>query len=453
VALYTDTNYQGDCAILDIGAYSNLGSLSTSFLDNVKSIQIGSATTALLYPDVDFGGDFELLQDGDSDLSNNTIGTMNTASIKVLDRVNPPEAPVLTLPDTITTATDLTLAWTTVAGEQTSSTLSGPDGYAQSLDWQETGTWKVGTLAEGTYQWLVQARNLVGTAKITQEFTVTKVTVAPLSHMIDLPDISTSDAVLLTWEVDQGEQNIDHFEIQYRGSGADWTDLADQPGKDERQLTFWGKAGQSYEFRMRAVNSDGTAEEYLTVPETSTLIVDSCVIDGFEGIDPGDDNRNGASIMEIGGTQTHNWCAPANRIDGDGIDHADWVTFTVKAGDSLRFATKPIDLASAALLSLYDTDQKTFIAEARPASVDGSASLDWTAPADGTYYILLTPMNKNINGTNTNYEVSIEVKSTVQPGTLVCGSVAIPALLAGGYAVSKEVKKNKKRLERKAMGR
>ena len=456
VALFTDTAYQGTCQLMEIGDYSNLASLATSCLDNVKSIQVGAGVTALVYPDVDFGGTYELFQDGDSNLADNPIGTMNAASIKVVTRINPPEPPVLSLPVAITSDLDLTLSWIAVAGEQTRSTLTGPDDYSNTLEWQEGSAWNVGMLPAGTYEWTVEARNLAGTASITQEFTVEKAPIntdLPLSHLVDLPDITTSSAATIYWEMDQGADAIDHFELQYRAPQGEWSDYSEKPGAAARSMIFWGTPDNTYEFRLRAVDTLGNAEEYLSVAETYTLFVASCVTDSYEGSDPGDDDISGTSIMEEGATQAHNWCAPILRGDGTARDTGDWISFTAVAGDQLRLTIKPTDLASAALLTLYESDGVTFIGEARPSNSDASASLDWTAPVDGVYYLKLTPIDSRITGTDTTYEVGIEVKSQVQPTTLICGSAAIPALLAGGYAVSKQVKKQKKRKERKVMGR
>lgn len=449
VALHDALEYQGNCQLLDIGEYSNLG----AYLDNVKSIQVGAGVTAVAYPDVDYGGNLELFQDGDDNLGDNLIGSMNMASIKVVSRISPPEPPVLSLPDSITAAVNLTLSWNAVAGVQTSSTLTGPDGYIQNLDWQEGAAWTVGLLPVGDYEWTVQARNLAGTASITQAFSVGNATTLPLSHLNDLPDITTSTAVLLTWEVDEGADTINHFELQTRDLGGEWADYSIKPGAEERQLTIWGNPGQTLEFRLRAVDNVGIAEEYLTVPETSTLFVVTCIEDGFEGANPGDDDISFGTLMEEGATQTHNWCAPYSDVIQLVGGDVDWISFTATAGDSLRLATEPVGLASAALLTLYEPDGVTFIGEARPSSVDGSGSLDWTVPIDGTYYMKLTPLASQITGSDTEYKVTIELKSKLQTTTLVCGSVAIPALLAGAYAASKVVKKEQKRRERKIMGR
>ncbi len=453
VALYTEADYQGTCQVFEIGDYANLGTLTPPFLDNTRSIQVGGGVSTLLYPDVDFGGTYELFQDGDSNLADNGIGAYNAASMKVIGRVNPPEPPVLTLPDPITTTLNLNLGWTVAAGEQTRSTLTGPDGYSANLDWQDGNSWAIGLLAAGDYTWMVEARNLAGTTSITQEFTVTRGSVLPVSHMNALPQITNSSAVMLTWEVDQSADSIDHFEFQTSNPGGDWVDLADKPDGSLRQWVYWGTPGQTVQFRMRAVDNVGNAEEYISVPETSTLFVQSCIVDAYEGSDPGDDDISGATLMVVGTPVSHNWCAPVTRGDGSQNDNVDWISFAATTGDQLRFKTTATNLGSAALLTLYDTDGATFIGEARPLSADGSASLDWTVPVDGTYFLKLERIDTRIHGTDTEYEVGIELKSKVQPGTLVCGAAALPALLAGGYAVNKQVKKTKKRYHREAMGR
>jgi len=453
MALYTDAEYQGTCKVFDVGSYKNLGSLDPSFLDNTRSIQVGSGVTALLYPDPDFGGTFELFQDGDGNLADNLIGAYNTASMKVLNRVNPPEPPTLELPEIITTNLDLTLRWTAAEGVQTSSVLTGPDGFIQTLDWQEGGSWQVGLLPEGDYQWTVEARNLAGTATITQEFPVIKASILPLTHLNPLPQIVSSSAVLLTWEIDQGADGIDHFELQTQTPGNDWVDYPVKPGKDDRQLVYWGKPGKTVLFRLRAVDIIGNGEEFLSVAEVGTLFVDGCLADEYDLTEVGDSAISRVTLLEVGNTQTHNWCVTPSQIEEGITRDVDWVSFTATAGQQLRLTTKPVDLASAALLTLYEPDGVTLIGEARPSNASASASLDWTAPVDGTYFVKLTSLDDRITGTDTHYEFGIELKGQLQPGTLIGGGAAIPALLAGGYAVSKQVKRQKRRMERKVMGR
>jgi murein DD-endopeptidase MepM/ murein hydrolase activator NlpD len=433
-ALYTEKEFQGVCQLIDIGEYPNLGSLTPPFLDNVASIQVGAGVSAIVFPDPDFSGQLELFQDGDSNLSDNTIGINNAASLKVVTRLTPPVPPALTLPEVITETMNLSLQWSTNPDEQTRSELTGPNGFSQTMDWQSGNTWQVGPLAPGVHQWSVEALNLAGTAKTTQEFTVETAIFPPVSHLEDLPLTVNSSVVLLKWAVDSGADAIDHFNLQLRTPGGEWVDWPDALGKDKREVLVWGEPGSTVEFRLRAVDLIGSAEEYNTIPETVTTFSQACGEDAFEGTPPGDDEFATAAPLATGDVQLHNWC-PA----GD----ADWVAFSAKAGDQIKFTTKPIDLGSAASLQLYKADGSTFLGEARPQNADAGAALEWIVPEAGVYTVRLSPVDARITGTDTKYQLGIEVKSTVETVPLICGSAAIPALLGGAYALTKKVQKKK----------
>lgn len=444
VALYTARGYQGVCKVLDIGDYSNLAALDPSFLDDVISLQVGAGVSAVLYPDPDFSGLQELFQDGDSDLSDNVIGAATAASLKVLPRITPPVPPTLILPQAISETTDLVLQWTAGEGEQTSNQLTGPHSYTNNLDWQDGKGWQVGMLPVGTYTWTVTARNLAGTTSATQEFTVAAKLDPPSSKLDELPIEVNSSAVNLTWQVLSGVDGLDHFNIQFRIQGQDWQEVPDKPGKDTREYLFWGQPGTTVEFRMQAVDILGNAEELNTLPEAMTTFVATCGDDAFEGTGAGDDEFTSAAPLKPGSLQVHNWCQA-----GD----VDWVVFSAKAGDQMRFSTKAVDLASAANLTLYEPDGTTVIGSAKPANAGAEGVLDWTAPVDGVYALKMTPEDGRIAGTDTKYQLNVESKSTVQPTTLICGSAAIPALLGGSYLLAKRAKKvSKQKKHTKNMG-
>jgi len=443
VAIHSARGFQGVCSLLDIGNYPNLAVLEPNFLDNVISLQVGAGVSAVLFPDTDFRGLLELFQDGDADLSDNLIGAGNAGSIKVLPRITPPIPPTLILPEVITEVTELQLQWTAGEGEETRSELTGPDNYTNSLDWQTGKNWQVGTLPVGTYTWTVTARNLAGTTSATQEFDVTAKMDAPSSRMDELPLAISSSVVKLTWQVLSGADGLDHFNIQYRLQGKDWQELPEEPGKDAREMLFWGQPGSTVEFRLQAVDILGNAEEFNTIPEAFTTFVAPCSEDGFEGIDAGDDQVDGASLIESGVKQVHNWC-PAGDVD--------WVVFNALMGDQMRFTTKALDLASAANLQLYKTDG-SLLGEVKPQNASADGVLEWTVPEDGLFALKLTPVDGRIAGTDTEYELNLEKKSTVEPGTLICGSAAIPVLLGGGYLAAKRAKKVQKQKKRaKNMG-
>ena len=443
-ALYTAANFRGICQVLDVGDYANLAALPSNFLDNTFSIQVGSGISAVLYPETDFNGLPELFQNGDSDLSDNVIGAATAGSIRVLPRVVPPVPAELTLPEVITDATDLTLLWNVADGEETSSQLIGPDDYVNALDWQSGESWYVGMLPAGTYTWTLHARNLAGTTSITQEFDVVEKDSPPSARLDELPLVTNSSAVNLTWKVLSGADRLDHFNLQYRIQGQEWVELPEEPGAAAREFLFWGTPGATMEFRLQAVDSQGNAEEFNTIPETVTTFVGTCSGDEYEGNEPGDDSLAGAAIITAGEPQTHDWCQ-----SGD----TDWLTFSALLGDQLQFTTKAVDLASAAKLTLYEPDGVTLIGTAVPATVKANGTLDWTAPADGIYVLKLEPVDNRISGQASKYSVEVSSRSTVEPGTLICGSALLPLLVGGGYAVSKQAKRYRaKRMRAKNMG-
>lgn len=433
-AIYTQSNFQGQCQVLDVGSYSDLDKLDQVKTGQVKSIQVGSGVSAMLFTERGFAGTIELLQSADADLSDNPAGANGLGSLQITNRILPPVAPVLAVPSPLSTTSEITLAWSVLSGVETRSELTGPNGYLQSLDWQSGTSWTVGLLPAGDYQWTVEARNLAGSTTVTQDFTIVKNLTAPESAMKALPELSQSNALLLEWQVNSGSDRIDHFELQYRLNGGEWQNYTETLDGTLRQVTFAAQAGHSYEFRMRAVGNDGTEESFPDAAETYTQIpaADVCVPDAFELY--GDNVRESAQALQVGVEQVHNWCPK---------DDQDWVSFNATAGTSLRITTEPGALNSAAGFTLFDVDGTTFIGGGAPADANSGAAMEWIVPADGTYYLQVKPVDGTINGTDARYTLSVASQGTVQPGTLICGSVSIPALLGGIYAAAKQIKKKR----------
>jgi murein DD-endopeptidase MepM/ murein hydrolase activator NlpD len=432
--LYSETNFQGTCQALDIGDYANMDNLYVKS-DQTRSVQLGSGVSLLLYTDPNFGGTQELFQNGDSDLSDNIVRNLTVSSVKVVKFIVPPTVPTLTLPKEATTEDGVTLAWTVDDGVETRADLTGPNGYTQSLEWQTGGSWSVGLLAAGDYTLKVEARNLAGNTSIAEDFTISTPITLPVVKFTTLPEQMNSTAIPLAWTVTSGSENIDHFEIQWQLDGGEWTSWETQPAASDRKVTFTGEMGHSYGFRIRGVEANGKAADFSGLTAVSTAIASACQDDQYEGTAPGDDEQGSAASLLVGTPQTHNWCPAAD---------VDWVAFQATKDEELRLTTTAVGNNAAAIEQLYDTDGVTQLGINTPADGNTQASLDWTVPADGIYYIKYSPVDRQISGTDASYKVDVEVQNTVQTTPLVCGSIAIPAVLGGAYAlVSKSVKKKK----------
>lgn len=433
-AVYSEFNFQGTCQVLDIGDYGDLDATAVK-VGQVKSMIVNAGISAVLYPERNFGGQVELLQNSAASLPDATSVGANLASMRVVSHINPPAVPELTLPATLTDNVPLNLAWNVADGSETTSHLSGPNGFDVNLDWQTGNSWQMGPLAAGDYQWTVTSRNLAGTASASQDFSITTASVPPVTQMQALPEVSQSTVIPLQWQVTAGVDRVDHFELQYRVDGGDWNNVDPNPAGTARQANFTGESGRTYEFRIRAVAADNISENFPDAAQAVTRVADMsvCQPDLYEGAS-GDGSFASASPLVVGDTQEHTWC-PA----GD----TDWVIFEAKAGEKLQVTTEPLTAGSAASVTLYDVDGSTVLGSVQPADQSSGTSLDWTVPVDGTYALSLSPSNPAAVGTDARYKVSVQTKGTIEPAPLICGGVTIPAALAGLYVVAKQMKKKR----------
>jgi murein DD-endopeptidase MepM/ murein hydrolase activator NlpD len=434
VALYSDPDFQGSCQLLKAGEYANLADLPLVGADKAQSIQVGSNVTALLYPEIDFAGVEEVFQDGDNNLGNNPIGSANAASAKVIARQLLPAPVSITLPDAISTDTVLTIAWSTEAGVETRAALKGPGEFTTWLDWQAGGTWQVGRLDRGNYTLVVEARNAVGIATTTQEFSVNRVNAAPETHMQYLAQGSKSTSIKLTWVVDSGAATIDHFDLQWREGKGEWTAWTEPLGRTAREAIFWAVPDKLYEFRIRAVDKNGTEEAFTSKPETSTYVLPDCADDAYEGEGTGDDERASAPVAQYGAVQTHNWCQ---------LGDIDWVVFQAAEGDALTLRVDPVGAASGAIIKLFDAGSDEPLAKGSPQNADSATVLNWTAPAPGTYAVKLSPADARIAGEDAQYTFSLQKRSLVKTSWFLVLVGLISALLGGGFFTHRRIQAKK----------
>lgn len=438
-ALYLQEDFQGNCQLLDIGKYTDLDKLSVVKSNQARSLKLGSGVSVSLYPEKNLGGSLDFFQASDADLSDNAIGSQKASSAIVYARIQPPAVPSLTLPQEASSEDDLTLQWSVQEGVETGADLTGPNNYSSHLDWQTTGSWHIGPLPAGSYTLTVNARNLAGTAKVSQAFTVVKALVLPVVSLQGLPALSNDTAIRLNWKVESGAASLDHFEIQVRRDKNDWETWSNKPGASTLTTVYTGYTGSTYSFRIRGVTAAGKGVDFATVPVVTIQLDTHCSDDRYEGTKPGDDQRDSAAPITLGDVQEHNWCP---------VGDVDWVAFQATAGQVLDLTTSARGLNAAAALQLYNTDGSTLLGEVHPVDENASASLEWTVPADGVYYVRLSPENALVGGDDTVYTFTVKVNSQVNPGLLVCSSITLPAALGGGFVMAKKARDKKKASKR-----
>jgi hypothetical protein len=162
IGIYSDSDYQGDCQLLDPGDYPEL---TVNFDNTIESIQVGANVMAQLFNDLNFDGRSEIIGRDESDLEDNPIGGDQISSLKVASRTNPPQPPADLLSpnkdDQFPSGSSLTFSWRDSGGStQFQVSISGPNGDTNS-EWLSKPFWNLpgAQFPLGTYAWKVRARN------------------------------------------------------------------------------------------------------------------------------------------------------------------------------------------------------------------------------------------------------------------------------------------------------
>lgn len=426
VAIYSEAEFQGNCTVLDIGEYSTPDHFGDVCNDDLESIQIGSDVIAFLFPENSFSGQQELLLEDDNDLSDNDIGANQVSSIKVEDRPDKPSPPLLDVPRTDQDLTptekdQITLTWIDDgSSDEFRSELSGQNGFFRTLDWQQETSWPVGTLPSGEYNWIVWGRNITGQSQATLDFTVETADHPSISELDPLPEMIESTAIQISWVISEGEDDLDHFEIQYQDNDSPWQDWARPLPSHWRQAWFLGEMAHTYKFRLRSVDFRGNKEPYPSQAEATVKIAAVCAEDEFELNDnSGDDLWSMAIPLEVNRDQEHNFCP---------LGDEDWIVFPAKTELVYQINTTPLGGGAAAIIQLYGFDRYTLLGEQKPDDLESPAKLDWIAPQDGLYYLRLRPLDAGLAGTEARYNVRVDQITEVDPSNIFCGSALIPIL-------------------------
>jgi murein DD-endopeptidase MepM/ murein hydrolase activator NlpD len=196
----------------------------------------------------------------------------------------------------------------------------------------------------------------------------------------------------LNWSGNDATTGVASYDIQYRdGLGGVWTDLIVDTTDTYAHLVR--ENGHTYYFRSRARDWAGNAGDYPSTAQVS-YTVQVCPIGGDEW--EVDDTSAQASVIGADGApHMHNFDIP-----GD----PDWVKFDAVGGQQYVLETENTGGYADTVLYLYDTDGSTLLDFNDDAEGLGWASrIEWTAPADGTYYVLVRHWDEYAYGCETAY--------------------------------------------------
>lgn len=139
-------------------------------------------------------------------------------------------------------------------------------------------------------------------------------------------------------------------------------------------------------------DSTGSVTEEDNTNNIYSLGTEVCLAsaDAYEG----DDTTATATLIAEDQMQNHNF---------DSMSDEDWFKFEAQAGITYTLRTLNLGMSADTYLYLYDTDGATLIASNDDYGGSLASQIEWQAPADGTYYVLVRHWNPNVNGCGTGY--------------------------------------------------
>ncbi|HSV85437.1 MAG TPA: peptidoglycan DD-metalloendopeptidase family protein [Levilinea sp.] len=424
VAIYAGIDYDGLCKVLEVGAYPEPKAFDPVKNDDIESIKIGSKVSVLLYRGTNYEGERERLLESAPDLNANKVGANQVSSMKVELLPPLPPAPRLMPPVNANNQApsdwdEILLRWQKMEeAREYRGEVTGAEGFRIGLDWQKETSWEIGKLPAGEYTWTMWARNITGEGQpVSTTFRVAAFEYPPAARLEPLPAKSQSSAILLKWVVDQGEEDVASFEIQYKKGDGEWKTWQQSLAAGQREAWFLAGLGARYAFRIRSEDVRGNWAPYPDKAETAIDVME-CRPDEFEALN--DNLPDGAAPMDIGAEQVHNLC---------GLGDEDWIVFTAKQGQALRFHTRPLGGGAAVSIQLHGSGMDSFLGEIVPEDFNQPATLPWTAPEDGFYYLRLRGIHENLAGSDVRYAIGIEAVNRVSPGGVFAfGSLLLPVL-------------------------
>lgn len=414
IALFTETNYRGDCANVDIGDYYGMVYVNGIENDEVSSLLVGDLAYVILYADNNLKGIRETFFNDDPDLRGNTIGS-NTISSLVVGisplRISYPDLPPLV---SYYEGELIDISWSGNADEYYAELIREGESILIQ-DWTPETSFTLGYLTAGTYTLSVRGRNVMGEAEslMTIEVELAQKD-SPETQLRTISNETTNSTLVLEWEVIAGKNNIDHFEIQYRRDNGDWQFLNENIASNQRSTLSIFEPGYTYDFRMRAIAIDGLDEDYPSTPEVRTRIKTTCVQDLHE-------SDSGSPIVS-GESRLYTFC-PTNDIDTVFVNA---VTF-----DDISIQVDPLLNKLPITVNIYDPNDeivKTWSVYEKPAMI----KLSPTHSQLGLWKIELSPYDPLISGEDTAYQVVIKNSNflTGSTATLIFGLIAVAIILS-----------------------
>jgi murein DD-endopeptidase MepM/ murein hydrolase activator NlpD len=228
----------------------------------------------------------------------------------------------------------------------------------------------------------------------------------PPTSQLNPAESFDSTAVRLSWDAASAGAGLSSFDLQWRQEPSSWNpaNTISLPG-DSRSTWFVGQPGNSYAFRLRALDVNNQPEPWPAGEafETSVTLPAACTPDGFEP----DDNPAQARTLPLGVSAQGNLC---------GAGDPDWFKVEIEnPGD--YFTVAPSEGGGAAVrITVVAGDGETVLTSGQAPDVGQGTILRFQAAAAGSYYLKVEPLTAFLMGTGAVYSLRVsETRLTFLP--------------------------------------
>lgn len=228
----------------------------------------------------------------------------------------------------------------------------------------------------------------------------------PSASQLHPAEVFASTAVRLSWDAVDNGAGFGAFELQWRLEPGTWQDGGTISIPAYRRSTwFVGEPGETYAFRLRALDINGQPEEWPAgdAAETFAALPSTCEPDEYEP----DDTPAQARALNLGGSAAGSLCAQNN---------ADWFRLSVSQPGNYLFSAFSHSGGAAVRLRLYAEDAVTEMRSAESPAAGENAYLRFQPSAAGVYYLKVEPLQPALMGTDAVYHLNWwEVEDTFLP--------------------------------------
>jgi murein DD-endopeptidase MepM/ murein hydrolase activator NlpD len=170
IAIFSESDFKGNCAVFSSGSYTDLGSVGKQ---KAASILVGSNTVATLFLENNYRGRGETFRSSDANLADNWIGSQSVSSLVVSAQSSFPATPYPISPlnnAVLPSNSSVTFHWENLGrGSEFQVELTRSGSTTQS-PWLSVPYWQIGSLPSGSYTWRVRSRNPNGISNWSSAF-------------------------------------------------------------------------------------------------------------------------------------------------------------------------------------------------------------------------------------------------------------------------------------------